>query len=180
MDKASRKKEKSLVLIALGQRLKELRNTKSQKEVSGVLDIKPSVLSSYELGEREPNLYTLNKIAKHYSVTVDYLTGNSDTMNPDIELLSKILPFSEKTISRLIDLNSMTNGLFGEVVSKKSFELLVNGLNTYKSMNEESINNYCYIDTIGIANPTPYLQKKKDIVKPHLDRTLLSLLEDLD
>lgn len=61
-------------MTILSERLKLLRTerNKSQKEVSLELDLKPSALSNYENGEREPNIGILNIFAKYYSCSVDF------------------------------------------------------------------------------------------------------------
>jgi len=60
------------------ERLTQLRKERGlyQCFVANKLGTKPSALSNYESGLREPNLEVLVKIAKYYNVTTDYLTGN--------------------------------------------------------------------------------------------------------
>jgi len=71
------KVSKSPDLVDLGKRLKEFRKFrgKTQKEVANDLNIRPSVLSSYEVGDREPPIATLKKLSKYYRVTVDCIIG---------------------------------------------------------------------------------------------------------
>ncbi|MBM7854195.1 transcriptional regulator with XRE-family HTH domain [Desulfohalotomaculum tongense] len=57
----------------------------TQKELAAKLNIGRGALSLYEIGQREPDLETLNKIADFFNVSTDYLLGrtNSDTkLNP--------------------------------------------------------------------------------------------------
>lgn len=58
-------------------RLKELRLKKdlSQAELAKKLGVSKSRISMYELGEREPDFYTLELIADFFNVDMDYLLG---------------------------------------------------------------------------------------------------------
>ena len=61
-------------------RLKELRIKcgATQKDVAEYIMCSPTVYSRYERGEREPDIYTLGKLADFFKVTVDYLIGRTD------------------------------------------------------------------------------------------------------
>lgn len=71
-------------MATFSQRLTSLRESQnlSKAETARRLDIPVSTYSNYEYGNREPDFETLNRIAKHYHVTVDYLLGN-DTPKAD-------------------------------------------------------------------------------------------------
>lgn len=58
-------------------RLKELRakRSMSQAELAKQLGVSKSRISMYELGEREPDFYTLELIADYFNVDMDYLLG---------------------------------------------------------------------------------------------------------
>lgn len=58
-------------------RLKELRLKKnlSQAELAKKLGVSKSRIGMYELGEREPDFYTLELIADFFNVDMDYLLG---------------------------------------------------------------------------------------------------------
>lgn len=60
-------------------RLKELREKcgATQKEVADYIMCSATVYSRYERGEREPDIYTLGKLADFFKVTVDYLIGRT-------------------------------------------------------------------------------------------------------
>jgi len=49
----------------------------SQAEVSRALGISRSGFSMYELGEREPDMETVRKLASYFNVTTDYLLGHT-------------------------------------------------------------------------------------------------------
>jgi transcriptional regulator with XRE-family HTH domain len=61
-----------------GKRILELRNSKemTQTQLAKTLGISRSALSLYEIEKREPDINTLNKIAKLFNVPVGYITGN--------------------------------------------------------------------------------------------------------
>ncbi|MCI8826707.1 MAG: helix-turn-helix transcriptional regulator [Lachnospiraceae bacterium] len=62
-------------------RLKEIRKERNftQKNVADHLGIAERAYQNYEYGKREPNLKTLIKLANYFDVTLDFLSGRSDT-----------------------------------------------------------------------------------------------------
>lgn len=50
----------------------------TQEQLAKELGTSRGALSMYEIGRREPDFNTLVKIARFFSVTVDYLVGLSD------------------------------------------------------------------------------------------------------
>ena len=67
--------------------LKELRESRrfSQKTLAARLGCSPSLVSSYETGERQPSLAMLVALADIYRVPTDYLLGRRGA-NPEIDL----------------------------------------------------------------------------------------------
>lgn len=65
------------MISGLGERLQEQRlaHKLSQKEVAGIIDVSPSVVSNYESGERTPSLENLMALARLYHCSTDYLLG---------------------------------------------------------------------------------------------------------
>ena len=65
----------------LSKRLKQCRKEKglSQREVAIFCDITEKTYQNYELMTREPKLEILIKIADSFNVSLDYLTGRTDT-----------------------------------------------------------------------------------------------------
>ena len=55
--------------------LKQLRKLKgiSQKQLAGDIFISPSAISQYETGHTMPNWDNLERIAKYFNVSTDYL-----------------------------------------------------------------------------------------------------------
>lgn len=61
-------------------RIKELRKEKkmSQTGLGMVFNISQAVISKYELGQSEPDIQLIIKMADYFNVSVDYLVGKSD------------------------------------------------------------------------------------------------------
>ena len=61
-------------------RLKELRQERGigQIELAKKLEVSKGIISLWENGLREPNMYSLIKLAKFFDVTIDYLVGLED------------------------------------------------------------------------------------------------------
>jgi len=68
-------------MSVFSERLIQLRDGRnlSQKEVAQEFGVVVRAYQRYEYGEREPQLSTLIRIADFYGVSLDYLTGRSDT-----------------------------------------------------------------------------------------------------
>lgn len=49
----------------------------TQKQVAELLDIAPRSYQRYELGEREPNIETLIRIADFFKISLDELVGRN-------------------------------------------------------------------------------------------------------
>ena len=61
-------------------RLRKVRASKSvtQKQVAIDTGLSERLYQSYELGEKEPGLGNLNKLADYFEVSTDYLLGRTD------------------------------------------------------------------------------------------------------
>ena len=173
-------------LVELGKKLKELRSDKgkSQKEAAGDIKIKPSTLSSYEIGDKEPPIIILNKIAKHYNVTVDYLTGNSDSKTPQHEAYKDLL--SKDAISKILMLSDR-NRLFLDVfLSWDSFYYLLDWLFKYidhpTSVFAEIENKTTGKESVHYQNlePSEDLRLRRKYIKPEVDEAFKLLLENLE
>ncbi len=66
--------------MILSKRLAELRCQKnlSKREVSITLGLEQSSYGKYELGQRQPSLEILQKLANFFEVSTDYLLGGTD------------------------------------------------------------------------------------------------------
>ena len=63
------------------KRLKELRlaNGETQKDLANAIEVGRTTISEYESGKIVPKQEGLLRIANHFNVSVDYLTGVSNT-----------------------------------------------------------------------------------------------------
>lgn len=61
------------------------RNHLTQKELAEALYISPGAISQYEKGKNMPSRETIERMARYFSVSVDYLMGNS--ANEEMERL---------------------------------------------------------------------------------------------
>jgi len=59
----------------LGQKLRTLRGSKSQSEISSVFGEKQTTYSAWENGKTSPSITILYAISKHYNVSTDWLLG---------------------------------------------------------------------------------------------------------
>lgn len=89
----------------LAGRLKELRiqNKLTQKQVSELLGISPSIISGYETGERTPSVEILLSLSYLYKCSTDYLLGKSNDMPTILLDTNGLTPNQIKAISALIE-----------------------------------------------------------------------------
>ena len=73
-------------------KLKELRKQKNltQVEISKILQITQRTYAGYELGQTEPTIDTLKKIADFYNVSLDYLCEHETKGNMDTSTFSEL------------------------------------------------------------------------------------------
>ncbi len=88
------------------ERLKALRKERNLKQidVANYLGVSNSAYGNYELGQREPDFATLNKLAEYFGVSVDYLLGRTDergTVGKTIFDISGISPITTHRIPML-------------------------------------------------------------------------------
>ncbi|WMM26704.1 helix-turn-helix transcriptional regulator [Tissierella sp. MB52-C2] len=110
----------------IGNRIKTLRIEKDllQKDLANKLRLSQQTISLYESGKREPDYETLNKIAKFFNVSVDFILGNSDIRNPykdNKEELPDSFETPEEAIKFLLEQNVIM-GFGGFDVNKLSDE----------------------------------------------------------
>lgn len=67
------------------ERLKNLRKEANltQKNISDHFNIKQPTYAQWEQGKRQPSSETLDKFAKFFNVSTDYLLGKTNIKNPD-------------------------------------------------------------------------------------------------
>lgn len=69
------------------ERLKQLRKEKkglTQEMVAKQIGIAKTTYSAYEQSKRQPDYDTLNRLAKYFNVSVDYLLGNTFSKNGSV------------------------------------------------------------------------------------------------
>ncbi|MBZ2201887.1 MAG: helix-turn-helix transcriptional regulator [Lentilactobacillus hilgardii] len=69
------------------ERLKQLRKEKkglTQEMVAKQIGIAKTTYSAYEQGKRQPDYDTLNRLAKYFNASVDYLLGNTFSRNGSV------------------------------------------------------------------------------------------------
>ena len=68
-------------MSAFSERLRELRKDKkiSQAALAKEVGVSPRVYQDYEYGKREAQMTTLVRMADFFGVSLDYLTGRTDT-----------------------------------------------------------------------------------------------------
>lgn len=77
----------------LAGRLRQLRREKNllQKDIADYLGITTSAYGFYEQSKREPDKYTLERLADFFGTTVDYLLGRTDSREiPDKKIEAAI------------------------------------------------------------------------------------------
>lgn len=114
-------------------RLKSLRKSEglSQESISLKLGVARTTYSGYERGTSEPDLETLNKIADHFEVTVDYLIGRSNhkEMYFNNEIEKTIYDILDLSDDEIIDKVPMTyDGLVLTVDEKREFIAIARGI----------------------------------------------------
>lgn len=97
------------MIIALGNRLKNLRENKDlkQSQIAEALHISQQNYSRYENGQVELPLCTLIQLADYFNVSVDYLLGRSINQR-DFDTI-KDQKFLDRTVFEVLnDLNDLT------------------------------------------------------------------------
>ncbi len=74
-------------------RLKELRKNKgiSQRELARKVKVSSAMVSDYEAGKRSPTIEVLEKFARFFGVSTDYLLGLTDNPSPKHEELPEVI-----------------------------------------------------------------------------------------
>ena len=91
-------------------RLKELREKAgySQYTFADVFHVSQSAIASWEAGTREPKFATMIRLADFFNVSVDYLLGRTDEMNPSHKISnSDNKELDQKFLKLLSDIESL-------------------------------------------------------------------------
>lgn len=75
----------------IGRKIKELRLKKgiTQEKLAKVLGVTTSMVGMYETGARKPSYEVLNKIARYFNVTTDYLLGLEEQQDAEIRAIAR-------------------------------------------------------------------------------------------
>lgn len=106
--------EKSVIKI-FGERLKKLREDRneSQEQLASALFLSRSAIGYYENAKRCAEIDTLNKVAKHFDVSINYLIGESDATKIGNQSICEQTRLSEAAIEQLLKFRAQsekTNG----------------------------------------------------------------------
>lgn len=87
------------------------RSNKTQKELAGDLGVSRPTVAGWLDGKNIPDILALEKIARLFNVSADYLLGLSDTESPDVSVraAAEYTGLTEDAVKRL------NNGLFDPV-----------------------------------------------------------------
>jgi transcriptional regulator with XRE-family HTH domain len=69
-------------MVTLGRRLKELRGSRPQNQVSEAIGVAPSTYSEYEKDKKFPKEEKLLKLAELFNTSIDYLLGRTNNPLP--------------------------------------------------------------------------------------------------
>ncbi|HFL0606102.1 TPA: helix-turn-helix domain-containing protein [Listeria monocytogenes] len=115
------------------ERLRELRKIerKTQQQMADLLGVSRPAYTAYELGRREPDFETLDKLAHIFGVTVDYLLGRSDVKNLDADgfTLKEEIDMKKRMDSLREDLKNGDGLLYdGEPISEEAMESILDAM----------------------------------------------------
>lgn len=109
------------------KRLAELRKERniSQTELADLLHISQQAICKYELGQTEPDIYTLKGLADFFHTTVDYLVeyDNGNNISTESEIIIEGQPVTRLEINHLIAYRKLNE------TYKKHIDNLINDLN---------------------------------------------------
>lgn len=93
------------MIKGLPEKLRELRvkSGLSQRIVAQKLDVSPSIISSYETGERTPSVENLLLLSYLYRCSTDYLLGR-ETISPKLTIaVEGLSPKQVQLLTELIE-----------------------------------------------------------------------------
>ena len=93
------------MINGLPEKLRSLRlnYNYSQKKLPTMLGLSPSLISSYETGERMPSLENLKALAQLYHCSSDYLLGLTAQSSPAVIDVSVLTPEQIAAVHTLIE-----------------------------------------------------------------------------
>ncbi|MBC1532102.1 helix-turn-helix transcriptional regulator [Listeria seeligeri] len=115
------------------ERLRELRKIerKTQQQMADLLGVSRPAYTAYELGRREPDFETLDKLAHIFGVTVDYLLGRSDSksLSKNGFTLKEEMDMKKRIDALKKDLKNGDGLLYdGEPISEEAMESILDAM----------------------------------------------------
>lgn len=104
-------------------RLRELVGDRTIKSVAKEIGITRQSLAKYLDGSTSPKADTLSVLAEYFGVTSDYLLGENNSVEKNMEVFMCNTGMSLETINVLLGLNQGTQPLFGD--TKKTKKMVV-------------------------------------------------------
>ena len=118
---------------SLGDRIRKLRTEKEleQKELAQILQVHKGTVSNWENNKRIPDSEMLIKIANYFSVTTDYLLGNTNNRNE-----INIDPIYRKKLKEILEC-FIENGYDPDDISKEEFKSLLDTYMKFKGFKKD-------------------------------------------
>ncbi len=121
--------------MILNTRLAELRCQKnlSKKEISISLGLEQSSYGKYELGQRQPSIEILQKLASFFEVSIDYLLGETDNPTPPNKTALTSFEAAKKLQEELSNIDI-------DIEKEGELETILNFIDTNKEMLKKLMN----------------------------------------
>ena len=118
---------------SLGDRIRKLRTEKEleQKELAQILQVHKGTVSNWENNKRIPDSEMLIKIANYFSVTTDYLLGNTNNRNE-----INIDPIYRKKLKEILEC-FIENGYDPNSITKEEFKSLLDTYMKFKGFKKD-------------------------------------------
>lgn len=73
-----------VIMMQLKDKLRQMRKERglTQEEAASLINISRGTLAKYEVGMRDPDIYTLSLLADLYNTSTDYLLGRTKRKKP--------------------------------------------------------------------------------------------------
>ena len=135
---------------AFGQRLKELRNGRSQTDIVKLifektgLSITAQTFGRYENGKRKPDIEIIEALANTFDVSADYLLCRSDVKSTDINMkaMCKYTGLSEKAIVNISKDKPLNEAYHSDISyfleNDKIIDLIIEFQNYFSNFSEYS------------------------------------------
>lgn len=137
------------------EKLKELRIQKgiTQKDIAIITGHQQTLVSKWELGEREPSFESLKKISKFFNVSIDTLLGNNfeysvkqinKTNNElylhNLKFLRKEKKLTQAQVAREINISQQTYANYENNKTEAPYDIIKKLANLYSCSIDELLN----------------------------------------